>query len=88
MALRRRWGTPAVVSAVHRLLSSAMMRSNDDIDWPVHSGIVSFNGRRSLLYEEYHKCAEGFQQHSNLHRKNRSLPLRRVTQILRREVQL
>ena len=46
----RRWDTPTDVSAViiaHRPLLSAM-RSNDDIDWPVHSLMLSFHDLRGL----------------------------------------
>ena len=45
MMPRRRWGTSTDASAVlaaHRRLSSGM-RSNGDIDWSVHSFVLSFH---------------------------------------------
>ena len=45
------WDTPTDASAAmtaHRPLSSAM-RSNDDIDWPVHSLMLSLHDLRGLL---------------------------------------
>ena len=50
VAPRHRWGAPTNASSamtVHRPLSFAM-RSNDDIDWPVHSLIPSFHDLRDL----------------------------------------
>ena len=47
---RRHWGTPTVAPAAmtaHRPLSSAM-RSSDDIDWPVHSLMLSFHDLQGL----------------------------------------
>ena len=50
VTLRRRWGVPTDASAVmgtRRCLSSAT-RSNDHIDWPVHSLMLSIHDLRGL----------------------------------------
>ena len=53
---RRRWGTPkdtSVAMTTHRPLSSAM-GSNDDIDWPVHSLVLSSMIYAVFLCDAYH----------------------------------
>ena len=47
VTLRRRWVTSAMVAAHRRRASAA--RGNDDIDWPLHSLMFSFQDLRGPL---------------------------------------